>query len=91
MKRPFEIRGIKEAEKPASSRNTIQYIEGPLGLAGSKTVVGWRDTRGFHRIYVSGYETPELAASAAREEASALGYVVPRWWQFWKTRMTVAN
>lgn len=76
------------AALPAGQKFDV-VSEGPLGAgAGYRCTAGWRDARGFHRIYAFGYESEERAREAAAEGAKDFGYVTPQWWEVWKARLS---
>lgn len=65
------------------------YVEGPLGASsGFQCVAAWRDAAGFHRMYAAGFDSKESAREAATQGAKDLGYVEPKRWQFWKSRIS---
>lgn len=65
--------------------NIIGYCQGPVAN-GSDHTLAWNDRHGFHLFYAIGYETDLAARLAAVEGASQIGYIEPRWWEFWKFR-----
>jgi len=79
-----EVEGAFPSLNENITRDVIGYEVGALGNAGCAAVAAWRDARGFHRFYASGFETPERAREVAAQGAKSLGFIAPRRWQFWK-------
>ena len=49
-----------------------------------KIQISWKDRTGEHLIVLKN-ATPEIAL----ERAKFFGYVEPRWWEFWKKKLTI--